>query len=112
MKEELLNYLNERIDWHRREQARLKAEFRADEAAHMQIAMNVYSIFQSIYQAVKFDLAETLARFSSIVSTWDASHRSACEHRDDTKKFVEEIKISRALEIIQRAKELERMHHD
>ena len=107
MKEELLAYLNERIDWHRREQARLKAEYRQDEAAHVQIAINVYGIFKSTYQAMKFDLGETLRRFSSIVSTWDESHRSACEHGDDGKKFVEEIKISRAVEIIRRAKELE-----
>ena len=107
MKEALLTYLNERIDWHKREQARLRAEYRHDEAAHVQIAINVYNIFLSTYQAMKFDLRETLRRFSSIVSNWDESHRIACEHGDDTKKFVEEIKIDRAMEIIQRAKELE-----
>ena len=107
MKEELLLYLNERIDWHKREQARLKAACCADEAAHVQIAINVYNIFLSTYQAMKFDLGETLHRFSNIVSNWDESHRAACDHGDDTKKFVEEIKINRALEIIRRAKELE-----
>ena len=107
MKEEMLAYLNERIDWHQREQARLKAEYRQDEAVHLQIAANVYSIFLSTYRAVKFDLAETVRRFGGIVSTWDESHRTACEHGDAHKKFVEEIKISRAMEIIRRAKELE-----
>ncbi len=107
MKEEMLSYLNERIDWHRREQARLKAACCADEAAHVQIAINVYNIFLSTYKAMKYDLDETLSRFSRIVSNWDESHRAACEHQDDAKKFVEEIKISRAMEIIRRAKELE-----
>ena len=107
MKEALLAYLNERIDWHKREQTRLRGEYRQDEAAHMQIAINVYNIFLATYQSMKFDLGETLQRFSGIVSNWDASHRSACEHGDDTKKFVEEIKIDRAIEIIRRAKELE-----
>ncbi|MBQ4580162.1 MAG: hypothetical protein IJA83_05825 [Clostridia bacterium] len=107
MKEEMLAYLNDRIDWHKREQARLKAACCADEAAHVQIAINVYGIFMSVYQAVRFDLDETLRRFSGIVSTWDESHRAACEHGDEAKKFVEEIKISRAMEIIRRAKELE-----
>lgn len=107
MKEELLAYLNERINWHKREQARLKVEYRHDEAAHMQIAINVYGIFLSTYQAVKFDPAETLRRFSNIVRTWDESHRTADEHGDEAKRFVEEIKIDRALEIIRRAKELE-----
>ena len=107
MKEEMLSYLNDRIDWHKREQARLKAACCADEAAHVQIAINVYNIFLSTYQAMKFDLDETLRRFSGIVSTWDASHRTACDHQDDSKKFVEEIKINRAMEIIRRAKELE-----
>ena len=107
MKEEMLAYLSDRINWHKREQARLKAACCADEAAHVQIAINVYNIFLSTYQAMRFDLDETLRRFSGIVSTWDASHRAACEHGDDTKKFVEEVKISRAMEIIRRAKELE-----
>ena len=107
MKEEMLAYLHERIDWYKHEQARLKATYCADEAAHVQIAINVYNIFLATYQSMKFDLGETLQRFSGIVSNWDASHRSACEHGDDTKKFVEEIKIDRAIEIIRRAKELE-----
>ena len=107
MKEALLAYLNERIDWHKREQTRLRGEYRQDEAAHVQIAINVYNIFLSTYRAMKFDLGETLRRFSSIVGNWDESHRIACEHGDDTKKFVEEIKIDRAMEIIRRAKELE-----
>jgi len=107
MKEEMLAYLNERIDWHKREQARLKAACCGDEAAHVQIAINVYNIFLSTWQAMKFDMDETLRRFSSIVSTWDESHRAACAHGDEAKKFVEEIKIGRAMEIIRRAKELE-----
>ena len=107
MKEELISYINARIDWSKREQDRLRRESRTDEAAHAQIAINVYNIFLSTYQAMKFDLGETLRRFSSIVSNWDESHRIACKHGDDTKKFVEEIKIDRAMEIIRRAKELE-----
>ena len=107
MKEELLSYIDERIAWHKGEQSRLKAEYRQDEAAHVQIAINVYNIFLATYRAMKFDLGETLRRFSSIVGNWDESHRIACEHGDDPKKFVEEIKIDRAMEIIRRAKELE-----
>ena len=107
MKEEMLAYLDERIAWCRQEQARLKAEYRADEAAHMQIAMNVYGIFRSTYQAVKYDLAETLRRFSGVVGSWDESHKQACAHGDTEKQLIEEIKIGRALEIIRRAKETE-----
>ena len=107
MKEELLAYLNERIDWHKREQSRLKAACCADEAAHVQIAINVYNIFRSTYQAMKFDLDETVRRFSSIVSTWDESHKRACEHGDEEKRLIEEIKIARAMELLRRAKETE-----
>lgn len=107
MKEKMLAYLNERITWCRQEQARLKAEYRADEAVHMQIAMNVYSIFLSTYQAVKYDLPETLRRFSGIVSTWDESHKQAHAHDDATKQLIEEIKIARAMEILRAAKEME-----
>ena len=107
MKEKLLAYINERIDWHRREQARLKASYRNDEAIHMQVAINVYNIFLSTWQAMKFDLDETLLRFSSISSTWDDNHRRALEHNDLEKQLIEEIKIDRALEIIRFAKELE-----
>lgn len=107
MKEKLLAYINERIDWHKREQARLKASYRNDEAVHMQVAINVYNIFLSTWQAMKYDLDETLMRFSSIISTWDENHRRAMEHNELEKQLIEEIKIDRALEIIRRAKELE-----
>ena len=107
MKEKLLAYLNGRITWCKQEQARLKAEYRADEAAHMQIAMNVYSIFLSTYQAMKFDLPETLRRFSGIISTWDESHKRAHEHGDTQKLLIEEIKLARAMEILREAKEME-----
>lgn len=107
MKEEMLSYLNDRIDWHKREQARLKAACCADEAAHVQIAINVYNIFRSTYQAMKFDLDETVRRFSSIVNNWDESHKRACEHGDEEKRLIEEIKIARAMELLRRAKETE-----
>ncbi len=112
MKDELIQYLNERIDWYKHEQTRLRSESRADEAAHMQIAVNVYNIFLSTYQATKFNLTAALERFSAIVNIWEDSHRRAIEHSDYDKQFVEEIKISRAMEILRRAKELEAMHHD
>jgi len=112
MKAEMLAYLNERITWHRQEQARLKQDDRADEAAHLQIAANVYSIFLSTYQAMKYDLGAALNKFGAIVQVWNESHKKACEHDDVMKKLVEEIKINRALEIIRHAKELEGLHHD
>ena len=107
MKEEMLSYIDERIAWHKGEQARLKAEYRQDEATHVQIAINVYNIFRSTYQAMKFDLDETVRRFSSIVNTWDESHKRACEHGDEEKRLIEEIKIARAMELLRRAKETE-----
>lgn len=107
MKEELIAYINSRIEWHRLEQARLKKAYRSDEAAHMQIAINVYNIFLSTYQAMKYDPAETMRRFSTIVATWDENHRKAHEHQDEEKLLIEAIKIERALEIIQYAKNLE-----
>ena len=107
MKENLIAYINSRIDWHQQEQARLKAEYRQDEAVLMQIATNVYRIFLSTYQAMKFDLGETLQRFSSIMSTWDESHKQAHAHDDATKQLIEEIKIARAMEILRAAKEME-----
>lgn len=112
MKNELTKYLNERIAWYRHEQTRLHNEYRADEAAHVQIAINVYNIFLSTWQAMKYDLDATLTRFSSIISVWDENHRRAVEHDDYKKRFIEEIKIERAMEIIKRAKELEQMHHE
>ena len=112
MKEAMIHYLNERINYHKLEQARLKKADCADEAAHQQICINVYSIFQSIYQAVKYDLGETLRRFAGIVETWDQQHRLAHEHRNTEQQLIEEIKIGRALEIIRFAKELEVPHHD
>ena len=107
MKEEMLSYIDERIAWHKGEQSRLKAEYRLDEAAHVQIAINVYNIFRSTYQAVKYDLDETVKRFSGIVGTWDESRKRACEHGDEEKGLIEEIKIARAMELLRRAKETE-----
>ena len=107
MKEKLLAYMDERIAWYHKEQSRLKSEYRADEASHMQIAINVYNIFRSTYQAMKYDLDETMVRFASIVRTWDESHKQACEHGDEEKRLIEEIKIARAMEILRTAKELE-----
>lgn len=105
MKEEMIRYIDERISWHQGEQARLKAEYRQDEANHMQIAINVYNIFRATYQAMKYDLSATVARFSSIVSSWDENHRRACEHGDEEKRLIEEIKLARAMELLRRAKE-------
>ena len=107
MKEEMLAYLDRSIAWCSQEQLRLKSEYRADEAAHMQIAMNVYSIFLSTYRAMKFDLSETVRRFSGIVSSWDESHQRAHDHGDAQKLLIEEIKLARATEILRKAKELE-----
>ena len=107
MKDKLLAYINERIAWHKGEQARLKTEFRQDEAAHMQIAINVYNIFLSTWQAMHYSLDETLQRFGNIVSVWDENHQRACQHGDEEKKLIEEIKINRAMEILRYAKELE-----
>lgn len=107
MKEEMLRYIDERVAWHQREQSRLKAEYRQDEAAHQQIAINVYNIFRATYQAMHFDLDETVKRFSAIVSSWDESHRRACEHEDVERRTIEEIKIAQAMEILRQAKELE-----
>ncbi len=112
MKEEMLAFINERIRWHQQEHARLRQEQRGDEAAHLQIAINVYNIFLSTYKAMKYDLNETLRRFASILETWDQNHRRASEHDAPEKIFIEEIKINRALEIIRYAKELEVNHHD
>ena len=107
MKEELLSYIDERIAWHKGEQSRLKAEYRQDEANMMQIAINVYGIFRSTYQAMKYDLDETVKRFAGIVRTWDESHKLASAHGDNQKQLIEEIKIARATEILRRAKETE-----
>lgn len=107
MKEKMLHYIDERIAWHQGEQARLKAEYRQDEANHMQIAINVYNIFRATYQAMKYDLDETVRRFSTIASSWDESHKRACEHGDDAKRLNEEIKLARAMELLRHAKETE-----
>ena len=107
MKEEMLTYLDERIAWHKGEQSRLRAEYLQDEANLMQIAINVYGIFRSTYQALHFDLDETVKRFAGIVHTWDESHQLACTHGDEQKRMIEEIKIVRATEILRRAKETE-----
>ena len=112
MKEEMLTFLADRTEWHRQEQLRLKADDRHDEAAHMQIAMNVYGIFKSVFQASRYDVDEALRRFGGIVSTWDEQHKLACSHEDAAKQLVEEMKISRALEIIRYAKGLEGIRHD
>ncbi len=112
MKEELLAYLNRRIDWHKQEQARLKAENRFDEAAHIQIALNVYGIFLSTCQALQYDLTAALAKFQAISGVWQQNLRKAQEHEDCTKILIENIKLDRAQEIIRYAKELEGRLHD
>ena len=107
MKEELLGYIDERIAWHKGEQSRLKAEYRQDEASLLQIAINVYGIFRSTYQAMQFDLDKTVQRFAGIVRSWDESHKLACAHGDEQKRLIEEIKLARAAELLRRAKETE-----
>ena len=107
MKENMMAYLDRNIEWYNQEQLRLKKEFRADEAAHMQIASNVYGIFQSIYRAVHFNPDETVRRFGGITATWRESYMNAQAHGDAQKMLIEEIKLARAAEILRKAKELE-----
>lgn len=112
MKNEMIVYLDERIDWYQKEQARLRSESCADEAAHMQIVVNVYNIFLSTYRAMKFDLTAATEKFRAISGVWEENLRRAEAHHDEDKQFIEEIKISRAREILARAEELEETHHD
>lgn len=112
MKEELLAFINARIDWHKHEQQRLKKAICDDQAVHMQICINVYNIFLSTYQAMQYDLGKTLGKFAAITSVWDENHRRAYEHHDESKLFIEQLKLDKALEIIRHAKELEGMRHD
>lgn len=112
MKNEMLAYLDERIDWYQKEQVRLRSESCSDEATHMQIAVNVYNIFLSTYRAMKFDLTATTAKFRVISGVWEENERRAAAHNDADRQFIEELKISRAKEILAHAKELEETHHD
>lgn len=112
MKEKMLQYIDNHIAYCQHERIRLQKEFRNDEAAHQQIAMNVYGIFRSIYQAMQYDMGNTLQRFSKIVEEWDQQHQQAAAHEDRMKALIEEIKISRALELIAHAKEMECIQND
>ena len=112
MKEEILAFISSRIDWHKREHIRLKKAFCQDQAAHEQICINVYNIFLATYQAMQYDVGKTMIKFSGIISTWDANHRKAYEHHNEEAMFIEQLKLDRALEIIQRVKEMERCLHD
>ena len=112
MQDKMMQYLNDRINQTRQMQAKLRQDCREDEAAHQQIALNVYAIFRSTYQALKFDLDAAVTKFSSIAGVWAENRRRAAEHNDDSKVFIEEIKLSRARAILERAQELEAMPRD
>lgn len=107
MKEELIAYINACIDEHKAEQQRLREADRADEAAHQQIIINMYGIFQSIYRAMNYDLAVTVRRFRGIMSTWEENRSVAQAHNDSAKVFVEEIKLNAAAEMLRYAEEME-----
>lgn len=107
MKEELIAYITARIDEHKAEQQRLRRAERADEAAHQQIIINMYGIFQSIYRAMNGDLPVTIARFRGIMSTWEENRRVALAHEDSAKAYVEEIKLNAAADMLRYAEELE-----
>lgn len=110
MQEGMNRFIQERIAWYQQEQKRLRWESRTDEATHMQIAANVYSIFLSTCQAMKNDLAAATARFSSIAGVWEENHHRATEHNDFDRQFVEDIKLRAAKEILDHAKEV--LSHD
>lgn len=112
MKEELVAFIQDRIDWHQLEQKRLKAAFCNDQAAHMQICINVYNIFLSTYQAMQYDLDKAMSKFAAITGVWEENKHRASEHHDETKVFIEQLKLDKALEITQQVKKLEQLHHD
>lgn len=107
MKEELIAYIDARIAEHKSEQQRLRAADRADEAAHQQIIINMYGIFQSIYRAMHGDLAVTVGRFRGIMSTWEENRRIALANDNSGKVFVEDLKLNAAADMLRYAEEME-----
>ena len=110
MENQITTYFEEKIAACRAAVAALNADNRADEAIFEKISMNVYGIFQSVYnageqvcggnQAKRLDFLRV--RLERILSEWEAACENAMLHGDSEKMHIERLKLDAVSEIKQK----------
>lgn len=98
----MLQFLEERMQNCRERAAELEKDFRKDEAVFEKVRENVYDIFKTVWTvAEKQHGADEMAvrtffesRLTQIPSSWEASLEKAQQHGDEEKILMEEIKLA------------------
>ncbi len=98
----LMQFLEARIQKCRERAAELEKDFRKDEAVFEKVRENVYDIFKTVLSVAQSqhggdDAAMRLffeSRLNQIPAAWEASLEKAKLHGDDNKALIEEIKLA------------------
>ena len=97
--QDFLNYLAAKCDDFKNCEQLLKEDQRKDEANHAKIQMNIYQIFQTIFQVtIKKSKEEEveqdfLAQLERIPQSWEKALESARMHQDVEREFIENLKF-------------------
>ena len=97
--QDFLNYLAAKCDDFKNCEQLLKEDQRKDEANHAKIQMNIYQIFQTIFQVTikksKVEEVEQdfLAQLERIPQSWEKALENARLHQDVEREFIENLKF-------------------
>ena len=97
--QEFLDYLSNQYENLVQQEQVLKADERKDEANHVRIQMNIYQIFQTIFQVtIKKSKEEEveqdfLAQLERIPQSWEKALENARLHQDVEREFIENLKF-------------------
>ena len=97
--QDFMNYLSTQYEELEKSEQLLKADQRKDEANHAKIQMNIYQIFQTIFQVtIKKNKEEEveqdfLAQLERIPQSWEKALENARLHQDVEREFIENLKF-------------------
>ncbi len=103
--QDFLNYLAGKCDEFKNNEQLLKADQRKDEADHVKIQMNIYQIFQTIFQVTvkkskeEDQINDFLAQLTRIPESWEKALSNARQHQDTEREFIETLKFQMRDEI-------------
>lgn len=97
--QKFLNYLSNQYEELVKQEQVLKADERKDEANHVRIQMNIYQIFQTIFQVTvkkskeEDQVKDFLAQLTRIPESWEKALNNAKQHQDTEREFIETLKF-------------------
>lgn len=109
---DFLEYINLSMEELEKEEKRLIADERKDEANLVKIKRNVYGIAKSYYEVVKKTVGqkqfieEYIRRVNIPKGKWQSAYEQAKEHRRVEQTVIEEIKIQTMEEILNKFQEV------